>query len=40
MPGVVRFSDTGFLPRLVQDQGLTVVECCGEPGRVSVLAHA
>jgi ubiquinone/menaquinone biosynthesis C-methylase UbiE len=40
VPGVVRFYDTGSLPRLVQDQGLTVVECKGEPGRVSVLARA
>src|SRR5262249_7315103 len=27
VPGVVRFYDTSSLPRLVQDQGLTVVEC-------------
>jgi SAM-dependent methyltransferase len=40
VPGVVRFYDTSSLPRLVEDQGLTVVECEGEPGRVSVLAHA
>ncbi len=40
MPGVVRFYDTNSLPRLVKDRGLTVVECNGEPGRVSVLAHA
>jgi len=40
VPGVVRFYDTGSLPRLVQDQGLTVVECKDEPGRVSVLARA
>jgi SAM-dependent methyltransferase len=39
-PGVVRFYDTGSLARLVEDQGLTVVECHGEPGRVSVLARA
>jgi SAM-dependent methyltransferase len=39
-PGVVRFYDTNSLPRLVEDQGLTVVECNGEPGRVSVLARA
>ena len=40
VPGVVRFYDTNSLPRLVQDQGLTVVECNGEPGRVTVLARA
>jgi SAM-dependent methyltransferase len=40
VPGVVRFYDTNSLPRLVQDQGLTVVECKGEPGRVTVLARA
>ncbi|MGI8794083.1 MAG: methyltransferase domain-containing protein, partial [Acidimicrobiales bacterium] len=40
VPGVVRFYDTNSLPRLVEDQGLTVVECNGELGRVSVLARA
>ncbi len=40
VPGVVRFYDTTSLPRLVEDQGLTVVECNGAPGRVSVLARA
>ena len=40
VPGVVRFYDTSALPHLVEDQGLTVVECNGEPGRASVLAHA
>jgi SAM-dependent methyltransferase len=40
VPGVVRFYDTNSLPRLVQDQGLTVVECNGGPGHVSVLARA
>jgi len=40
VPGVVRFYDTSSLPHLVGDQGLTVVECNGEPGRVSVLARA
>ena len=39
-PGVVRFYDANSLPRLVQDQGLTVVECTGGPGHVSVLARA
>jgi len=40
VPGVVRFYDTDSLTRLVEDQSLTVVECKGEPGRVSVLARA
>jgi SAM-dependent methyltransferase len=40
VPGVTRSYDTTSLPRLVEDQGLTVVECIGEPGRVSVLARA
>jgi len=40
VPGVVRFADTSSLARLVEDQGLTVVECDGEPGRVTVLARA
>ena len=40
VPGVVRFYDTSSLPHLVEDQGLTVVECNGEPGRVCVLARA
>jgi SAM-dependent methyltransferase len=40
VPGVVRFYDTDSLPRLVEDQGMTVVKCIGEPGRVSVLARA
>ena len=41
MPGVVRFYDTNSLTRLVEDQGLTVVECKVEPGgRVSVLARS
>jgi SAM-dependent methyltransferase len=40
VPGLVRFYDTSSLPRLVEDQGLTVVDCVGEPGRVSVLARA
>jgi SAM-dependent methyltransferase len=40
VPGVVRFYDTDSLPRLVEDQGLTVVECDGEAGRVRVLARA
>jgi hypothetical protein len=40
VPGVVRFYDTNSLPRLVEDQGLIVVECNGGPGHVSVLARA
>ena len=40
VPGVIRCYDTNSLPRLVEDQGLTVVECNGEPGRVSVLARS
>ena len=43
-PGVggrlVEVYDTNSLPRLVEDQGLTVVECNGEPGRVRVLARS
>ncbi|GIF64101.1 hypothetical protein Ais01nite_21360 [Asanoa ishikariensis] len=38
--GVVRFYDLNSLRRLVEGQDLTVVECDGEPGRVSVLARA
>ena len=38
VPGVVRFYDSSSLPRLVESQGLTVVACTAEPGRVSVLA--
>jgi SAM-dependent methyltransferase len=40
VPGVVRFYDTSSLSHLIEDQGLTVVECNGEPLRVSVLARA
>ncbi|WP_203707086.1 class I SAM-dependent methyltransferase [Asanoa iriomotensis] len=39
-PGVVRFYDSDSLRRLVEEQGLTVVESDAEPGRVSVLARA
>ena len=39
VPGVVRFYDTSSLRRLVEGEGMTVVACNGEPGRVSVLAH-
>ena len=40
VPGVVRFYDTNSLTRLVEDRGLTVIECKVEPGRVSVLARS
>jgi SAM-dependent methyltransferase len=40
VPGIVRFYDLSALRRLVEEQGLTVVECDDEPGRVSVLARA
>jgi SAM-dependent methyltransferase len=39
VPGVVRFYDSISLPRLVEGQGLTIVECTGRPGLVSVLAR-
>jgi SAM-dependent methyltransferase len=40
VPAVVRFYDTSSLARLVEEEGLTVVECYGKCGRVSVLARA
>lgn len=40
VPGVVRFHDASSLHHLLEDQGLTVVDCNGEPGRVSALACA
>jgi hypothetical protein len=40
VPGIVRFYDTSSLQHLVHDQGLTIVECDAEPGRVSVLARS
>jgi SAM-dependent methyltransferase len=40
VPGLVRFYDTDSLPRLVEDQGLTAIECNGDGKRVSVLARA
>ena len=40
VPGVVRFYDTNSLSHLVEDQGLAVIECTGEPGRATVLARA
>jgi len=40
VPGVVRFYNTNSLARLVEDQGLTIVEWKVERGRVSVLAHS
>jgi SAM-dependent methyltransferase len=39
VPGMVRFYDTSSLRRLVEGQGLTVVACTGEPGRVHALAR-
>jgi SAM-dependent methyltransferase len=39
VPGVVRFYDTTSLAHVVHEQGLTVVECTAEPGRVRVLAR-
>jgi SAM-dependent methyltransferase len=39
VPGVVRFYDTNSLTRLIEHQGLTVVECNIDPGRVAVLAR-
>lgn len=40
VPGLVRFYDTDSLPRLVEAQGLTVIECNGDGNRVTVLARA
>jgi SAM-dependent methyltransferase len=40
VPGLVRFYDTDSLPRLVEEHGLTVIECNGDGRRVSVLARA
>ena len=40
VPGIVRLYDTSSLASLVSDQGLTVVTCVGDPGRVSLLARA
>jgi SAM-dependent methyltransferase len=40
VPGLVRFYDTSSLTHLIEGQGLTVVKCESEPGRVSVLAHS
>jgi hypothetical protein len=39
VPGAARFYDTTSLPRLVEEQGLRVVECTSEPGCVSVMAR-
>lgn len=38
-PGVVQFYDTDSLTLLVEDHGMTVIECTGEPNRVTVLAR-
>lgn len=40
VPGLVRFYDTDSLPRLLEDQGLTAIECKGDGTRLSVLAGA
>ena len=40
VPGVVRFYDMNSLPRLVEDQGLRLVDCRREPSRVIVSARA
>lgn len=40
VPGLARFYDTRSLTRLIEDQGLTVVESRGAPSRVSALARA
>jgi ubiquinone/menaquinone biosynthesis C-methylase UbiE len=39
IPGVVRFYDAASLTCLVEDQGLSAIDCKLEPGRVSVLAR-
>jgi hypothetical protein len=39
MPGVVRFYDTNSLPRLVEDQGLTVVEYTTKTSRFTGKIH-
>lgn len=39
VPGLVRFYDTRSLAGLLEEQGLSVVECASEPGRVTVLAQ-
>ena len=40
VPGLARFYDTRSLTRLIEGQGLTIVESKGEPSRVSALARA
>jgi SAM-dependent methyltransferase len=40
VPGLVRFYDTMSLSWLIESQGLTVLDCKGEPGRAKVLARA
>jgi ArsR family transcriptional regulator len=40
VPGLVRFYDTDSLPRLIEEQGLTVIECTGDGKRITVLARA
>ncbi|MBN2622175.1 MAG: class I SAM-dependent methyltransferase [Acidimicrobiales bacterium] len=39
VPGAVRFYDTSSLCRLIEGQGLTVVECTGDGRRVRVVAR-
>ena len=39
VPGAARFYDMSSLQMLIEEQGLKVVECTSEPGRVSVLAR-
>ena len=40
VPGVVHFCDSNSIRRLIEDQGMTVIEFSSEPGRISVLARA
>jgi SAM-dependent methyltransferase len=40
LPGLVTFYDASSLSRLIEDQGLTIVDSNSEPGRVSVVARA
>lgn len=40
VPGVVRFYDLNSVRRLIEDQGMTVIECSSDSSRISVLARA
>lgn len=40
VPGVVRFFDPNSVRQLIEDQGMTVIECSIAPGRISILARA